>query len=105
MRILFRLALTSKLTDTAPLRCFISMMSVFYSYAFSPSSVLKNSFANSSRNPAFRQDSGGLDGLKNRLFFSFMFVEMISWFWVWITLREERGAVVEKLRRQQARND
>lgn len=36
--------------------------------------------------------------LKNRVFFTFMFVELVSWFWAWITLREERHALVQKLR-------
>lgn len=30
------------------------------------------------------------EGLNNRVIFAFAFVEMISWFWVWTTLREER---------------
>lgn len=30
------------------------------------------------------------EGLKNRVVFTLAFVEMISWFWVWTTLREER---------------
>lgn len=28
--------------------------------------------------------------MNNRVIFAFAFVEMISWFWVWTTLREER---------------
>lgn len=35
----------------------------------------------------------GGDALKNRVFFTFVFVEMVSWFWVWVTLREERREV------------
>ena len=30
------------------------------------------------------------EGLNNRVVFAFAFVEMVSWFWVWTTLREER---------------
>lgn len=41
--------------------------------------------------------------MKNRLFFTFCFLEMISWFWIWVTLREERDALVEKSRREKAR--
>lgn len=50
-------------------------------------------------------DTAASDGLKNRLVFTFMFLEMATWFWIWITLREERAGVVERLRRQQARSD
>ncbi|ETS87838.1 hypothetical protein PFICI_01666 [Pestalotiopsis fici W106-1] len=46
------------------------------------------------------QDGGGWDGLRNRVFFTLAFVEMMSWFWVWVTLREEtRSFVVRKRRR------
>lgn len=45
-------------------------------------------------------EGGGWDGLKNRVFFTLAFVEMLSWFWVWVTLREEtRGFVLKKRRR------
>jgi hypothetical protein len=27
---------------------------------------------------------------------------MIAWFWVWVTLREERAGVVERMRRSAA---
>ncbi|KAK5991771.1 hypothetical protein PT974_07805 [Cladobotryum mycophilum] len=40
------------------------------------------------------------DGLKNRVFFTFMFVEMVGWFWAWITLREERSGLLDKMRKQ-----
>jgi hypothetical protein len=30
------------------------------------------------------------DGLKNRVVFTFAFVEMMVWFWVWTTLRDEK---------------
>jgi len=54
-----------------------------------------------SHNPAYRPSTWGGDGLKNRVFFTFMFVETISWFWIWVTLREERAALVaKKLRRR-----
>ncbi|KAI0176892.1 increased loss of mitochondrial DNA protein 1 [Pestalotiopsis sp. NC0098] len=46
------------------------------------------------------QEGGGWDGLRNRVFFTLAFVEMMSWFWVWVTLREEtRSFVVRKRRR------
>ena len=44
-------------------------------------------------NPHYHPSSWGGDALKNRVFFAFAFVETFSWFWVWDTLREERGAL------------
>lgn len=44
-------------------------------------------------NPAYVASGWGGDALKNRVFFTFVFVEMVSWFWVWVTLREERREV------------
>lgn len=40
--------------------------------------------------PGYAASTWGGDGLKNRVFFAFAFVEVISWFWIWVTLREER---------------
>lgn len=66
---------------------------------------------NFSHNPAHASSSSwGGDGLKNDVIFAFAFVEMITWFWVWITLREERGDLVrrslkEKRRERDDRDD
>lgn len=85
------------------------MCLVFYSYAFGPSSPLFASTrgAGSTRNLHFFGGSGASagDGLKNRLIFTFMFLEMATWFWIWITLREERAGVVDRLRKQHARRE
>ncbi|KAJ6079892.1 hypothetical protein N7467_009645 [Penicillium canescens] len=40
---------------------------------------------------------GGLDRLKNRVVFTFSFVEMMFWFWIFTTLREERQERLTKL--------
>ncbi|GJN66148.1 hypothetical protein PLIIFM63780_003617 [Purpureocillium lilacinum] len=111
----------------APLRSLFSMALVFYSYFLGPSSpifgtaslsrasrraaaagatggVVPPSTSTSSSSPAsapssiYRPSGWGGDALKNRVFFTFMFLEMITWFWIWVTLREERAGVVEKLR-------
>ncbi|EHK18163.1 uncharacterized protein TRIVIDRAFT_76553 [Trichoderma virens Gv29-8] len=91
----------------APLRFFLSMLLVAYSYAFGPSSPLFSSSSSSSstRRPthSYKASGSGADHLHNRLLFSFMFVEMMAWFWTWITLREERSAIVEKMRKQHER--
>lgn len=94
---------------SAPLRFFLSMLLVFYSYTFSPTSPLFSSSSSSSsstssstRRPgvSHKGSGSGTDHLHNRLLFAFAFIEMMAWFWTWITLREERSAIVEKMRRQ-----
>ncbi|KAK7924218.1 hypothetical protein PG985_006272 [Apiospora marii] len=44
--------------------------------------------------------SGGWDGLRNRVVFTLAFMEMLSWFWVWVTLREEAQALQTKKNRR-----
>ncbi|KAJ6445214.1 increased loss of mitochondrial DNA protein 1 [Purpureocillium lavendulum] len=106
----------------APLRSLFSMLLVFYSYFLGPSSpifgsassragrrasagIVPSSSSTASSSPSssspsyvYRPSGWGGDALKNRVFFTFMFLEMITWFWIWVTLREERAGVVEKLR-------
>ncbi|KYK56100.1 uncharacterized protein DCS_08066 [Drechmeria coniospora] len=104
----------------APLRSFFSMLLVFYTYFFSPSSPLYTSsifdsranlrvhpsdgssstsaFASTSASSTYRPSAWGGEALKNRVFFTFVFLEMITWFWIWVTLREERPEVVKKMR-------
>ncbi|OAA61738.1 Increased loss of mitochondrial DNA protein 1 [Niveomyces insectorum RCEF 264] len=69
----------------APLRLVISVLLVFYSFFFSGSSPL----------PRHLPPAAG-DGLQNRVFFTFMFVELISWLWIVVTLREERAQVLAR---------
>ncbi|OAA34778.1 Increased loss of mitochondrial DNA protein 1 [Metarhizium rileyi] len=84
----------------APLRASLSMGLTFYTYAFGPSSPLYGGAAHRTRggNASYSAASWGGDGLKNRIFFTFVFIEMIAWFWVWVTLREEKTGVVERMR-------
>ncbi|KAI2464957.1 increased loss of mitochondrial DNA protein 1 [Annulohypoxylon bovei var. microspora] len=42
----------------------------------------------------------GADGLRNRVFFTFAFIEFLSWFWVWVTLKEEASKFVARKRRR-----
>ncbi|KAJ5172321.1 hypothetical protein N7492_004914 [Penicillium capsulatum] len=39
----------------------------------------------------------GFDRLKNRVVFTYAFMEMMTWFWVFVTLREERQERLTKL--------
>ncbi|KAH0491135.1 hypothetical protein TgHK011_002577 [Trichoderma gracile] len=92
----------------APLRFFLSMVLVAYSYAFGSKSPIFSS-STSARRPGATfskhsaSASSGAEHLHNRLLFSFMFIEMMAWFWTWITLREERSALVERMRKQHER--
>ncbi|KAK3940886.1 increased loss of mitochondrial DNA protein 1 [Diplogelasinospora grovesii] len=117
----------------APLRLFMSFMLVLYTFFFSASSPLYAPPSSSSastpdgstsrntggggsgsssfmahpsahaHNPAYVPSGWGGDALKNRVFFAFMFVETISWFWVWVTLQEERRDLLLRAQRKQQR--
>ncbi|KAI0175485.1 increased loss of mitochondrial DNA protein 1 [Hypoxylon sp. FL1284] len=47
---------------------------------------------------------GGGDGLRNRVFFTFAFLEFLSWFWVWVTLKEEASRFVVRKKRRGSSN-
>ncbi len=88
------------------------MLLLFYTFIFGASSPLYAASARGSgrfshpsahaHNPAYAASTWGGDGLKNRVFFTFMFVEMISWFWVWVTLREERREIMARKARRRS---
>lgn len=95
----------------APIRALLSMGFVFYSFFLGPSSPLYRaasprgylSHPSSAPNPHYVPASWGGDMLKNRVLFAFMFLEMAAWFWAWINLREERDALVARMRDQEAK--
>jgi hypothetical protein len=99
----------------APLRFCFSIFVLFYTYFFGPSSPIFSSGGGpSSRNGIHSSSNGSssgngssrvaaTDGLKNRVLFTFMFFEMLSWFWIWVTVREERPAVVDRVRKSRKR--
>ncbi|KAF6844623.1 hypothetical protein CMUS01_00913 [Colletotrichum musicola] len=94
----------------APARLFLSLCFVIYTFFFGPSSPLYGGlnrggrFAHPSahaRNPHYTPSTWGGDGLKNRVFLTFAFLEMLTWFWVWVTLREEQEQIArERLKRR-----
>ncbi|KAJ0162794.1 hypothetical protein CTA2_4001 [Colletotrichum tanaceti] len=94
----------------APVRLFLSMMFVIYTFLFGPSSPLYgstnrggNRFAHPSAhvtNPRYTPSTWGGDGLKNRVFLTFAFLEMMCWFWAWMTLREEQEQFQKKQRKR-----
>ncbi|KAI0872010.1 increased loss of mitochondrial DNA protein 1 [Hypoxylon argillaceum] len=44
----------------------------------------------------------GSEGLCNRVFFAFTFLEFLSWFWAWVTLREEAAAFAARKQRRRS---
>ncbi|CAI4216084.1 unnamed protein product [Parascedosporium putredinis] len=92
----------------APIRLAIAFGLNFYTFMFSSTSPLYYSNPRGrmahppahAQNPSYHASSWGGDGLKNRVFFTFAFVEMVSWFWIWVTLREERAQAMAKKARK-----
>ncbi|KUJ22388.1 uncharacterized protein LY89DRAFT_704132 [Mollisia scopiformis] len=82
----------------APVRFLLFLCLAVYSYVFSDTSPLYSS-------KSYSPSSWG-EGLKNRVLFTWAFVEMITWFWIFVTLREERReTAVRKQQRRAAEED
>ena len=90
-----------------PFRLSVSFLLTLYSFFFSPSSPFLSEEAvqiNHPRTPAYmyslKERNGdwgwGGDALKNRVFFTFMFVETFSWFWALMTINEEKRDVLKR---------
>ncbi|KAH8676874.1 increased loss of mitochondrial DNA protein 1 [Tricladium varicosporioides] len=84
----------------APVRLILLFALTGYSYTFSSTSPLYNS----SNTHSYTPSSWG-EGLKNRVFFTWAFMEMITWFWIFVTLREERREFMQKVERRRAAED
>jgi len=91
------LPIPTDIPKIAPIRLLLFFILTFYSYAFSSDSPL---YATQSYHPS----SWG-EGLKNRVLFTWAFVEMITWFWVFVTLREERGDMALRIAEKIAAED
>jgi hypothetical protein len=78
----------------APVRLVLFFIIAIYSYAFSSSSPMYAS--------ASYQSSSWGEGLKNRVIFTWAFVEMMTWFWIWTTLRDERRDLVQRMQAKMA---
>ena len=97
----------------APLRMFVSLSLTAYTFIFSPSGpvygvknprgIMAHPVA-SERAAGYVSSSWGGDMLKNRVFFTFVFLEMMCWFWVFVTLRDERAAL-QRSRRDNRHED
>ncbi|KAK4229282.1 increased loss of mitochondrial DNA protein 1 [Podospora fimiseda] len=100
-------------TMQVPLRTLFSLVLSSYSFLFSPSSPLFSETKSGSSylsHPVVPPSSHnyvptgwGGDALKNRVFFTFAFVETVGWFWVWVTLGEERRGLIMKKERKERR--
>jgi hypothetical protein len=121
--------LTMVVSSPAPLRLTLTFFLALYSFFFSPSSPLfytpdeslsssSSSSSDSSspilthpsvhraqHNPAYQPSGWGGDALKNRVFFSFMFVETVAWLWAWVTLSEENRELMAKKARKRRSSD
>ncbi|KAH8754264.1 increased loss of mitochondrial DNA protein 1 [Hyaloscypha finlandica] len=81
----------------APVRLFLFGSLAFYSYTFSDSSPIYAAKTYSA--------SAWGEGLKNAVVFTWAFVEMITWFWVFVTLREERREMAMRIAERRAAED
>ncbi|PQE25232.1 hypothetical protein CJF32_00008541 [Rutstroemia sp. NJR-2017a WRK4] len=82
----------------APVRFFLSAALSLYTWLFSSSSPMIASRS------AYKPGGWG-EGLKNRLVFSWAFLEMVTWFWIFVTLREERREFAVKVARRKAADE
>ncbi|KAF7867383.1 hypothetical protein EAF04_005466 [Stromatinia cepivora] len=83
----------------APIRFSLSAGLALYSWLFSSVSPMLTS-----RN-SYRSGGWG-EGLKNRIVFTWAFIEMMAWFWVFVTLREERQQIaIKKAQKKAAEED
>jgi hypothetical protein len=87
-----RCVLTNESIAPVRLSCFFALTG--YSYAFSAGSLLQGT-------SAYKQSSWG-EGLKNRVVFTWAFLELITWFWIFLTLREERREMVQRIMAKRA---
>ncbi|KAL8914597.1 MAG: hypothetical protein Q9171_000778 [Xanthocarpia ochracea] len=77
----------------APIRCTFFFALSGYAYAFKPEGPIRG----------VSQQASPWDNLNTGVVFTWSFLEMISWFWIFITLREEREELaVRKAERKKA---
>ncbi|KAH7027549.1 increased loss of mitochondrial DNA protein 1 [Microdochium trichocladiopsis] len=88
----------------APLRAFIFFVATVYTYFTNPAAPSREGVRMSHLKApyvgAHYGTAGGGEALRNRLFFTFAFVEFLAWFWVWVTIKEDAGKFVSKKRRR-----
>ncbi|OAL53252.1 hypothetical protein IQ07DRAFT_585196 [Pyrenochaeta sp. DS3sAY3a] len=73
----------------APVRCMFLFCVTGYTYLFKEGGMFAPRGGNFRTNPA--------TGLNNSVIFTWGFLELVAWFWVFVTLREERREASRKL--------
>ncbi|KAL8655696.1 MAG: hypothetical protein Q9210_000718 [Variospora velana] len=77
----------------APIRCSFFFALSAYAYAFNPGGPIRG----------VSNKAGPWDNLHNSIVFTWSFLEMTYWFWIFVTLREERTELaVRKAQRKKA---
>ncbi|KXJ91345.1 increased loss of mitochondrial DNA protein 1 [Microdochium bolleyi] len=87
----------------APLRAFIFFVATVYIYLTNPTTASSGGRLSRPKAPyvgASYGTTGGGEALRNRLFFTFAFIEFLAWFWVWVTIKEDAGKFSTKKRRR-----
>ncbi|KAH9897386.1 increased loss of mitochondrial DNA protein 1 [Xylariomycetidae sp. FL2044] len=99
----------------APVRITLFLILTMYSFLSAPASLSRSRSAGSAGSSSrfshpdapwvgSSYGSGsGAEGLRNRVFFTLAFLETLSWFWAWVTIREEASAFAGKKRRRGSR--
>ncbi|MCJ1299419.1 hypothetical protein MMC08_002211 [Hypocenomyce scalaris] len=83
-------------SSQAPVRLFFFFVLTGYTYVFKPGGI-GSAWGNKG---AFRrgvQTSGWGEDLKNSIVFTWGFVEVLCWFWIYVTLRDERREAVARM--------
>lgn len=96
---IYSLTVTSLISiSLAPVRLALFFLLTIYTIVFSSTSPLYNS--------RIYIPSVWGEGLKNRLVFTWAFLELVTWFWIFVTLREERReAAVRAAQRRTAQEE
>jgi Increased loss of mitochondrial DNA protein 1 len=85
---------SSYFTSIAPVRFTLFFLLTSYTFLFSAKSPLA-----SSANGTYVPSRWG-EGLKNRVLFTWAFVELITWFWIYAALQEERREAALRARQR-----
>ncbi|KAK7744798.1 hypothetical protein SLS62_010031 [Diatrype stigma] len=86
----------------APLRVFLFALLAIGVFATAPATAAPRSDPASRlshpRTPwvgaTYGTAAGGAEALRNRVLFTFAFVEFVAWYWLWTVVRDEAGALV-----------
>lgn len=91
----------------APLRAFVFALLTLLTWLTSPAgpsdpSRPRTSHARAPWVGANYGTAGAGEALRNRVFFTFAFVEFVVWYWAWSALRQEADALIARKREKAA---